>query len=393
MDELHAFIGGALAGIFHQREGCAYFEYDPGYAGIPLSLSLPPDRDHSPAAALAFLDNLLPDNENVRLRWVRAGSLPAASPFTLLAACGEDVAGAVSLSADPGLPNRTPAPLLEATEEDIARRITALRTDAAAWTDPEMMPRASIAGMQGKFSLARVDGRWFWPTYETPSTHIFKPPAKQLRSIECFEHLSLELARTVGVEASRSSVMEFGGQPVFAVERWDRARGVRLPAEDMNQALGLPTDGKYDVEAPQVARLLGNHGLGLQFVRQLAFNVSLGNTDAHVKNYSLLHASGRTQLAPLYDTVPVHLWPHYDTRYAMAVGTARLPAQLTEANWRRFAAASGLDPDLVCQEAFAVMRRVVECYQEVFAAGGVDQARMSMIARHTNKLRRVLPAS
>lgn len=393
MAELYTFIGDERAGVFRLRDDRVYFEYNPGYVGTPLSLSLPRDRDHSPTAALAFLDNLLPDNENVRLRWARSGSLPAADPFTLLAACGEDVAGAVSLSADPGLPNLTPAPLVEATEADIARRITALHTDVAAWADPEVMPRASIAGMQGKFSLARVDGRWFWPTYETPSTHIFKPPAKRLRAIEHFEHLGLELARAVGVEASHSSVMEFGGHPVFAVERWDRARGVRLPAEDMNQALGLPTDGKYDVEAPEVARLLGDHGLGLQFVRQLAFNVALGNTDAHVKNYSLLSAGGRMQLAPLYDAVPVHLWPHYDTRYAMAVGAARLPAQLTEANWRRFAAASGLDPDLVCQEAFAVMGRVVEHYQEVFAAGGADQARLSMIARHTQKLRRVIPAS
>lgn len=392
MAQLYAFIGGALAGVFHQRGDPVYFEYDPGYAGVPLSLSLPRDRDHSPTAALAFLDNLLPDNENVRLRWVRAGSLPAADPFSLLAACGEDVAGAIALSADLGLPGRTPAPLVEATEEDIARRITALRTDAATGTDPGVMPRASIAGMQGKFSLARVEGSWFWPTYETPSTHIFKPPTKRLRSIERFEHLGLELARAVGIEASRSSVVEFGGQPVFAVERWDRAQGGRLPAEDMNQALGLPTGGKFDVEAPSVARLLGNHGLGLQFVRQLAFNVALGNADAHVKNYSLLHAGGRMQMAPLYDAVPVHLWPHYDTRYAMAVGAARLPAQLTDANWRRFAEASRLDPDLVCQEAFAVMGRVVECYQEVFAAGGADQARLSMITRHTNRLRRVIPA-
>ncbi|ASN39185.1 hypothetical protein CGQ24_09260 [Arthrobacter sp. 7749] len=76
----------------------------------------------------------------------------------------------------------------------------------------------------------------------------------------------------------------------------------------------------------------------------------------------------------------------------MTPGAARFPAQLTEANWRRFAAASRLDPDLVCQEEFTVMGRVVECYQEVFTAGDADQARLSMITRHTKKLHRVIPA-
>ncbi len=201
----------------------------------------------------------------------------------------------------------------------------------------------------------------------------------------------MDLAREVGVEASRSQRVEFLGQSTFIVERWDRADGMRLHAEDMNQALGRPLTDKYSVTAPQVAKVLAEHRMTRRFVRQLAFNAAFGNADAHAKNYSVLLAGRQVVLAPLYDAVPVYFWPGYDTRYAMAIGKARHPAELTEKNWRAFADEAELDPDLVCEEAFGVIRAVADRYEDRFASAGVDPTRMRMIARHARLLRRALP--
>jgi serine/threonine-protein kinase HipA len=163
----------------------------------------------------------------------------------------------------------------------------------------------------------------------------------------------------------------------------------------MNQALGTRTDAKYDTRvagAPQIARLLDRYAMAWRFVRQLAFNAALGNTDAHAKNYSVLLAGGQVVLAPLYDAVPVHLWPAYSRTFAMPSGAARYPADLGERNWSAFAAQAGLDAGMVCAEAFGIISAVCDAYADVFAAGGVDSARLAMIAKRVKVLRRVIPA-
>lgn len=381
-----------MVGVFvKDSDGTVSFNYSDSSSTTPISLSLPREAKHAPGAALAYLDNLLPDNKDVRKRWAKARGLHGTDPFTLMTAYGEDVAGAVSLSTDPYLPDRTDEPVIEASDDDIAERIASLRHTSTSWIDPRVKPRMSLAGMQGKFTLAKVGDRWFWPSYEVPSTHILKPPSKDLKSIELFESASLGLAKQVGIRSSLSTPAEFIGQPTFIVERWDRANGIRLPAEDLNQALGSPTASKYDVKAPAVARLLDQHGQAMEFVRQLAFNVSIGNADAHAKNYSVLLAGGKVALAPLYDTVPVHFWPKYSQRFAMQVGSATLPVNLNEANWRLFASEAGLDQDMVCETAFGVMSSVAERYRDVFEQAGADQDRLSKIAKYVKKIRRAIP--
>ncbi len=188
--------------------------------------------------------------------------------------------------------------------DDIAANIDAIRKDSTRWTDPRRKPRLSLGGTQGKFSLARVGDRWFWPTYEVPSTHIVKPPAERLQGIDTYEHAALLVARAAGVAASRSEILEVKGQRAFVVERWDRDNGLRLHAEDAAQGLGVSVDDKYGVSAPQVVGLLRAHGADpMPFVRQLAFNTYLGNADAHAKNYSVLLDHEQVVVAPLYDAV------------------------------------------------------------------------------------------
>lgn len=391
MRELFAFFGRERIGVFRETGDGVTFVYEDGYDSTPLSLSLPRDAAAAPGAAAAYLDNLLPDRADVRERWARERELTEPDPMTLLSAYGEDVAGAVSLSPDPDLPSREPEGLFEATEDDIATRIASLTREGTSWTDPRARPRMSLAGAQGKFTLAQIGDRWFWPTYEYPSTHIFKPPAREHRNVDLFESVTLTLARHVGVEAGKSEHVEFLGQPTFVTERWDRTDGVRLHAEDLNQSLGNQTDRKYQVTTAEVARILAPHKMGRRFVRQLAFNVAVGNADAHAKNYSVLLAGDQVVLAPLYDSLPTYFWPRYDASFAMAVGKARHPAELTEKNWVAFALDAGLEPGLVLEEARAVTSAVAENYEAFFGAAGADSTRMRMIQKRVRNLQRRTP--
>lgn len=206
---LWAFAGRRRIGRFELAGGQIRFAYDPSAGPTPVSVTLPRHGAHADGAAPAYLDRLLPDPPAVRQRWARERGLAGTDPMTLLAAYGEDLAGALSLSPDPELPARDPVPLVEATREDIAARIAALRNQPTAWLDQRARPRLSLAGSSGKFALTRIGGRWFWPTYESPSTHVFK----------------------VVPHPAGPQVMTFLGQQVLVSERWDRLDGLRIHAE------------------------------------------------------------------------------------------------------------------------------------------------------------------
>ncbi|MDR2973199.1 MAG: hypothetical protein LBV00_00600 [Propionibacteriaceae bacterium] len=75
----------------------------------------------------------------------------------------------------------------------------------------------------------------------------------------------------------------------------------------------------------------------------------------------------------------------------MPVGGAYCPADLTEPHWCGLATQAGLDPDMVCQEAFTIIAAVTERYETQFAGAGTDTHRIALIGKRVRLLRRVLP--
>lgn len=237
MRELYAFAGRRRMGTFRQAGDRVDFTYAETAGPTPISLSLPRTGPALiPGAARAWLDNLLPAREDVRRRWARERGLPDTEPMTLLASYGDDLPGAVSLSADPDLPwRRAPHPV-EAPLPEITTRLAALRNQPTSWLDQRARPRFSLGGHQGKFALRRASGKWFWPTYEHPSTHILRPTTAEEAAARIAE---LDWARSGGIPATRTELVTFGAQAALVAERWDRLGGRRIHAETIRQALGL----------------------------------------------------------------------------------------------------------------------------------------------------------
>lgn len=296
----------------------------------PLSLSLP----LRPAAVPyrgdvveAFFDNLLPDSREIRQRIQSRFHAVSARAFDLLAEVGRDCVGAVQLLPEDEAPHDWKRidgeKLNEAGVAAILRAtLTAASEDAGAF-------RISLAGAQEKTALLRRDGAWHRPFGTTPTTHIFKLPLGRVGNLQVDLNTSVEnewlcahIVRAYGLAVADCEVAMFEDQKVLVVKRFDRrpsADGkylLRLPQEDMCQALGVPPSLKYEADGGPGIKSVMDLLLGSSraeedriafFKAQVVFWM-LCATDGHAKNFSItIKPQGRYQLAPLYDLISA--WP------------------------------------------------------------------------------------
>ena len=384
-ERLEAWLEGRHAGSFtRDADGTVGFTYSDDAPPTPISLSLPREGAQTRTAAARFLDNLLPDQEHTRHRMAQAHGVASTGTFELLRTVGGDVAGGLVLLPDGEAPPAGPAQLNPALDRDIADRINSIKLDPDAWVPRETPARFSLAGTQGKFALARVDRNWYWSNAAVPSTHIVKPARPEHLHLEEAEAAALTLAAEAGLPAPRAAVLHMTDQTAFVVERFDRVLdesmfAIRLHAEDLAQSLGVDVARKYSVTAAQIVEKLRSVDATGEviraFLRQLAFNVLIGNADAHAKNYSVLLRPDAVLLAPIYDTVPTGLFPAFDQELAMRIAGARFPQAVTQNHWRKFARSTGIDEEEVIHLVEEVARGVAARNDTAWTSLDDDQAR------------------
>jgi hypothetical protein len=109
------------------------------------------------------------------------------------------------------------------------------------------------------------------------------------------------------------------GTRFLAVDRFDRGPGSAVHMEDACQLLTLMPGQKYSgakqfVKLIQVLDRLGTRGIEdvRQFFVRQTVNTLLGNSHAHLKNFSVLYHDGvRPELSPAYDIVCVSALPGF----------------------------------------------------------------------------------
>jgi serine/threonine-protein kinase HipA len=247
--------------------------------------------------------------------------------FGILAAAGEDLPGAVVV---------VPANLDKLTQSARAFGVTG-GADNLESCVPEAAAEgaASLSGMQDKLALsnARNGLRFCMPVKGTLSDLIAKLPLSHDDSQVMNEYVCMHLAQLAGVEVAhcrpeRMEAMEdhpdlveaLGAQTRFlAVDRFDRTPAGPVHMEDACQMLTLMPAQKYAGRSQFVTfiALLNRLSVkGITDVRQMfirqAVNTLLGNSDAHLKNFSVLYRDGiNPALSPAYDIVCVSALPGF----------------------------------------------------------------------------------
>ncbi len=332
--QLNVWMNGIQVGdLSLSGAGGLAFAYDPDWLATPgarpISLSMPlRHQAYSGQVAYNFFDNLLPDNKPIRDRIQARFKAPTSHPFDLLAAIGMDCVGAVQIvPADEAPPEVRRIEGERLSDAQIAQILRSYQT-APLGMDAEEDEhfRISIAGAQEKTALLRHDDSWQRPRGTTPTTHIFKLPIGRIEhtgmdlSDSCEnEWLCLKIAGAFGLPVCRAEVASFDGTKALVVERFDRKPGdgwlMRLPQEDMCQALGVSPNIKYESDGgPGIEAimrlLLGSREASADraqlFKSQVLFWL-LAAIDGHAKNFSVfIEPEGRFRMTPLYDIMSAH---------------------------------------------------------------------------------------
>jgi serine/threonine-protein kinase HipA len=377
---LDVYLLDSLVGhLVQDDDGDIGFEYLPGWVetpgATPLSQSLPLRKERfGRKECHGYFGGILPE-ESKREMVARNLGISARNDYAMLERIGGECAGAVTfLPAGEPLPEARPG-YRTLSDRELAGILRELPRRPLLAGDEGI--RLSLAGAQDKIAVRIEDGEVCLPLGGAPSTHILKPAVERFDGVVFNEALCMKLAAAAGLPAAAVDTRNVDGIDYLLVERYDRVHRPgadgkpvieRLHQEDFCQALGIPSDRKYQKEGgpsmKQAFALLRavSRAPVIDLTRLLdavVFHYLAGNNDAHGKNFSLLYPGGR--LAPLYDVVCTLDYPELSRDMAMKLGGEYSSERVTLRSFEELAEEAGLAKALA-------RRRVGEMAERVMAA-------------------------
>lgn len=179
----------------------------------------------------------------------------------------------------------------------------------------------TIPGVQKKLSLHLMsEGRRPRLTLVNyPTGFILKPQVEEFRALPEAEQLVMSMADEAGISTVPHALVRGSGSLAYITRRVDRVfekdKVKMLAMEDFCQLdLRLTQDkykGSYERCAKVIERYSSRKGLDLsELFYRLVFFFITGNSDMHLKNFSLIETderSGSYILSPAYDLLPVNV--------------------------------------------------------------------------------------
>ncbi|HOO26174.1 MAG TPA: HipA domain-containing protein [Clostridiales bacterium] len=179
----------------------------------------------------------------------------------------------------------------------------------------------TVPGVQKKLSLrlSSDEKNYRLTVIDYPTGYILKPQVKEFEALPQAEHLVMLMANKAGISTVPHALIFNGDKAAYITKRIDRIfsnEGVKMLAmEDFCQLdLRLTQDkykGSYERCAKIIQRYSSRPGLDLtELFLRLVFSYLVGNSDMHLKNFSLIETtegSSEYILSPAYDLIPVNI--------------------------------------------------------------------------------------
>jgi len=400
MSALEVWLGHIRVGLLeHPEEFEHRFSFEREYLHLPHRPVLGQlFEDHQPRSIATtghvpiWFSHLLPQGP---LRRVIARSLMVdeEDDLELLAGLGADLPGAVVMTR--GKP-----------------RLSQLRLDFSA--PPSRAAGfhfTALAGAQWKLSVRPEEREITVPVEGETGSWIAKFHDPLFPGLPRVELATMTWAKGAGVEVPacrQATVDEFAELPkdipigdgvAFLIERFDReAGGRRIHMEDFGQVLDRPPGdeqylGRYEHLAAVLSYLSPEDVR--PFCERLVFCILCGNTDAHLKNWSLLYPDGRrARLSPAYDLVssvlyagPKRLSEHgINDELALTLSGTKRFEDISEQSFRLLAEVTNHPLDEVSTWVREMVDRVLGCWSQEARNLPLTQAERERIDAHLSRV-------
>ena len=201
--------------------------------------------------------------------------------------------------------------------------------------------------------------------------------------VESIEAATLELAKRSGLPVPEFEIQDIGKKKVLLVRRFDISNhGGRYHMISM-QTL-LQAQGYYFLSYTDMFDVVKAHSyqpsidIPLLF-RQMIFNVAIGNTDDHLKNFCMLHKESGFCLSPVYDVLP-DIYEKREHSLSFPFGAGFLPPD--RKTLQSMAAAHNIE---TAGQIIDTVRKAVSGWKNVFQQYKVPEFEMQRLEWSINR--------
>lgn len=178
----------------------------------------------------------------------------------------------------------------------------------------------TVPGVQKKLSLHLVSDRNKprLTLVNYPTGYILKPQVKEFEALPESEQLVMSMADIAGISTAPHALIKGNTGLAYITRRIDRKVNTdsveMLAMEDFCQLDLRLTEDKYRGSYERCAKIITKYSsrIGIdmaEFFIRLVFSFIVGNSDMHLKNFSLIETAegtGEYVLSPAYDLLPVN---------------------------------------------------------------------------------------
>jgi len=218
----------------------------------------------------------------------------------------------------------------------------------------------TIPGVQKKLSLHLQRGQGTTPRLTLinySAEYIIKPQVEQFKALPESEHLVMRMAHAVGIATVPHALIQSKNSYAYITKRIDRVDGkdgaAKLAMEDFCQLGQRLTEHKYQGSYERCCKIIEKYSdrskLDLtEFFIRLVFFYITGNSDMHLKNFSLIETfvgSKRYVLSAAYDLLPVKVnIPADKEDFALAMNGKK--TKIRKNDFFKFAESVGISKDI-----------------------------------------------
>ncbi|NIA28201.1 MAG: type II toxin-antitoxin system HipA family toxin, partial [Desulfobulbaceae bacterium] len=380
------------------------FQYDKAWLTkpepIPLSRSLPLREERfTQKESRAFFGGTLPEESNRKVI-ARILGISDKNDFAMLEQIGGECAGAISFLPEDEEIRENDDRYRELADDELVRVLRELPCRPLMAGEDGI--RLSLAGAQDKIAVRVDNAKISIPRGSAPSTHVLKPAIDTYAGVVFNEAFCMTLANACDLNAAPVEIRKVEDIDYLLAQRFDRIQDnegniQRLHQEDFCQALGIPSEIKYQSEGgPKLADSFtlirdASSAPALDLIALLdavIFNLLIGNHDAHAKNFSLLYMPDRSiRLAPLYDLVCTVYYMQLTDKMAMKIGGEAKSALIYPGQIERFAADTGLAAAQTRARVSALTERLLKEIPSIEKPNAVSEDVAALIMKRCHDYR------